>query len=337
MPKKPKQTPRYLPSSLPSGAELYKAGVYAENQKFGRSKEEARQLVLSEPPAEPADIEITGLSLTVAEDKALSALQILLHRTGYQGNLQATEVESAIYQGRFTLPRLQFTPSEYLEAYGLKQHKGKYRGWQREEALQALQLLAEKQRTIVYKRARYHGKGQARKKLYDVIRHKGTILQIVEGYKDLEEEEATRIEAGEVLPGRVRKLAIQFGPLIMDNIETFFLLKPAKLHQEIEDLLGPKRISRSVSLFIEWLLIWNRTPVKIRRDELARRLRLHNLIEQRKPSELKRQLLECCETAKALGFLLEYREDAFGVLTFQLNPERCKRLGQEAEEAEAAK
>lgn len=71
----------------------------------------------------------------------------------------------------------------------------------------------------------------------------------------------------------------------------------------------------------------------IPREDLARKLRLDNLIRQRKPSELKRQLLECYETAEALGYHLKYEEDAFGMLIFQLNPERCKRLGQKEEEA----
>ncbi len=330
--------PRYLPSSLPSSSELYKAGMYAELQKLGQPKEEAHQLVLSESSEEAGDIEIRGLDLTVSEDKALSALQILLHRTDYQGNLEAKEVTSSSYQRDYRLPRLQFTPSDFFEAYGLKQYKGRYQGKQREEALEALKSLAKKPRTITYKRARWHGKGQGRKRLYDVIRHTGPIIELMEDYRDLEEEEAARIEAGEGPTGRVTRLAVQFGPLIVDDIETFFLLKPVSLHREIEELLGSKRISRSISLFIVWLLKWNRTPVRIHRDELAIRLRLHNLLEQRKPSELQRRLLECIDAAEALGYLLEYKEDTFGVYTFTLNPERNKRLGQkEEEEAETPK
>ena len=332
MAKKPKQQPGALTPQLPAGGVLYKAGLYAELQKFGQSKEEAHQLILSEPPAEPGDITIRGLDFTLSESKAFSALQILLDRTDYQGNLQAKEVDSSAYQGRFRLPGLQFTPSEYFEAYGLKQYGGRYHGKQTQEALEALKSLAKKPRTVSYKRAHWHGNGQSRRKLYRVIRHTGPIIELMEDYQGLEEAEAARIEAGEGLPGRVTRLAVQFGPLIVDNIESFFLLKPAMLHREIEDLLGSKRISRSVSLFIEWLMTWSRTPVKIRRDELARRLNLDYLIEQRKPTKLKEQLLECCETARALGFLLEYKEDAFGLFTFRLNPKRVMRLGYKEEE-----
>ncbi len=334
MAKKPKpqqpQQPGAFSSGLPASGEHYRAGLYAEQQKFGRPKKET-QLLLSESPAEPSDIEITGLDLTVSEDKAFSALQILVSRTDYQGNLPGKEVTSLGYQGSFRLPRLQFTPSEYFEAYGLRQHGGRYHGKQTQDALEALKSLAEKPRLIIYKRARWHGNGKSRRKLYDVIRHRGPIIQLLEGYKDLEEQEAARLEAGEELPGRVTRLAVQFGPLLVDNLPTFFLMKPAKLYQEIEEHLGAKRISRSVSLFIQWLLTMNLRTVKIARENLARKLRLNNLIEQRKPTELKRQLLECYETARTLGFLLEYKEDDFGMLTFRLNPERCKRLGQKEE------
>jgi len=330
--KKPKtqqsQQPGAFSTSLPASPELYKVSVRSELQKLGQAKDKARQLILSESPAEPADIEILGLDLTVSEDKALSALQILLHRTGYQGNLQAEEVDSLAYKGHYKLPRLQFTPSEYFEAYGLRQYGSGYYGKQRKEAEEALKSLAEKPRLIIYKRASWHGNGKGRKKLYDVIRHRGPIIQLLEGYKNLEEQEAARLEAGEELPGRVTRLAVQFGPLIVDDIETFFLLKPATLHREIEKHLGAKRISRSVSLFIQWLLTMNLRTVTVAREDLARKLRLNNFIEQRKPSQLKLQLQECFETAKALEYLLEYTEDDFGMLTFRLNPERCKRLGQ---------
>ncbi len=332
MARKPKpQQPGAL-TPQPAGGELYKASLHGERQKLGRSREEVHQLVLSEPPPEPAELLNSGLDFTVSEDRAYTALQKLLDRTGYQGNLEPVEVRSSGYQRDYRLPTQEFTPSEYFEAYGLKQHKGRYQGKQREEALEALKSLARKPRTILYKRTRWQGKGQSRKKVYDYIRHTAPILELMEDIRGVEEEEAARLEAGEDLPGRVTRLAVRPGPLFVDDIEGYFLLKPASLHREIEDHFDSKRYSPSVLRFISWLLMWNRTPVQIHRENLAERLRLKNLLEQRKPSQLKRQLQECIDVAQALDFLLEYKEDAFGVFTFKLNPKRNKRLGQKEEE-----
>ncbi len=331
-PRQPKQQPGAFSSGLPSGSELYKAAMYAELQKLGRSKEETRQLVLSETPTEPAECLDIGLDFTVSEHKAFSALQKLLDKTGYQGNLPAKEVHSPGYQRDYQLPALQFTPTEYFEAYELKQYKGRYQGKQREEALEALKSLANKSRTILYKRARWHGNGQSRRKVYDYIRHTGPILELMEDIRGVEEEETARVEAGEELPGRVTRLAVQFGPIFVEDIESFYLLKPAGLHREIEDLLGSKRYSPSVLHFISWLLMRKSTPARIQRDVLAWRLRLQYLLEQRKPSQLQLRLQECMDVAKTLGFLLEYKENDFGVFTFKLNPARNTKLSQQQEE-----
>ncbi len=322
--------PRYLPSSLPAPGPSYKAGGYAELQKFGKGSE-VKQLLLSEPEAsEPVDLEVAGLDFTVSEDKAFSALQILLDSTNYQGNEQGQETYSSRFKGSYMLPRLSFTYSEYFEAYGLKKYGGRYQGAVAKEALEALRSLAEKHRTIAYKRSRYESSGKARKKVYDIIRYKGPLIEIVEGYQGLNEEEASQVMAGVDMPGRVTRLAVQFGPLVVDTIDTFYLIKPVDLHKKIEDLFGGKRYSPAVPLFVNWLLMKNRKTWQIRKEELAHVLRLDYLLEQRKPAMLQKRLEECCETAKALGYLLEYREDEYGkLLILKLNPKRCGRISSE--------
>ncbi len=77
----------------------YRAGLYAEQQKFGNTKN--RQLLLFEAGREvdaQERPEVYGLDLTVSEDKALSALQLLLHRTDYKGNVPGMEVRSQDYK-----------------------------------------------------------------------------------------------------------------------------------------------------------------------------------------------------------------------------------------------
>jgi hypothetical protein len=308
---------------------LYQASMHAELQKF-RNPTKARQLLLSEgvkgEELEQA-LEATGLDLSVSEDRALSAVQKLLHKTGYQGH-QAKQVDSDAFHWSGSLPTLVVTYPEYLEAYGLA---GRYEGHQAMEAIEALESLA-KPRRLVFQRSKWVGEGKGREKRFDVIVITKPLLSITRGYKDLTPEEAKAVREGQELAGRV-KLAIEAGPLLVMDIKSFFLLKPANLHEEIQAFLGSKgRISRAISLFIELLLTWNKATMKIARDKLAERLSLHKWIEHRKQARLEQTLQECFRVAKALRYLLDWEQDAFGVLTFSLNPERCKRVGTEGEE-----
>jgi len=96
-----------------------------------------------------------GLSLSLTENKALFALQKLLDKTNYKGNIEsrdATPENSFQYVGN--LPRIQFTPAEFLEAFGLRRNYSA-RGYQefnsneRSEAMKALRALADRKYRII--------------------------------------------------------------------------------------------------------------------------------------------------------------------------------------------
>lgn len=315
---------------------LYRAGMYQELQKFGKTpkgKEQARQLLLTEGlegTELDSQIEITGLDLTVAEDKALHACLRLLDQTGYQGNLPPLEMYSQAYRGSYTLPRLQISWPEYLEAYGLQ---GNTKGKARKDAIDALEALQQPRRIVYSRRRPYSEKG---KKLYEAIVTQSPVIKLSKIYPELDEEEMEQLRAGHDLPGRVTSLVIEFSPLLIDRIESFYLLKPVGLFDEIEEYLGSKRYSPAVSLFAQWLLTKNYTPVRIAKELLAEKLRLHALLEQRKPSLLQSRLQQAIDTSLAMELLLGYDQDDFGVYTFHLNPERCLRIAssQPAEDEE---
>lgn len=339
--KRDKSQPRAISQELPvERGGFYRAGMYQELQKFG-GQDQVRQLLLSEGllEADEQGIEITGLDLSEGEDKALHACLSLLDKTDYKGNLPPEETTPRGYKERLLLPRLQISWPEYFDAYGLKRIEGRFTGKARGEAIEALEGL-ERPRRIAYRRQRWEGKGSSRKALSDVIVTHSPLLRLSKVYKGLEEEEADQVMAGRDIPGRVTSLVIEFSPLLVDRIESFFLLKPITLYQEIDDHWGSKRKSPAVPLFIQWLLTKNRTPYKIAKKHLAKKLKLYSLLEQRKPGLLEKRLQECIQTALALGYLLSSEEDTFGVYTFYLNPERCKRIhleqpGQEEEEQES--
>lgn len=326
------QQPRSLSQELAiQQPGLYRAGLYQELQQFG-NRDRARQLLLSEMGLNGQDLEaqvdMTGLDLSVGEQKALHACLILLDETGYQGNRPPRELIPQGYSEPFDIPRLAVTFSEYLEAYGAPK-KGKGRIL----ALEDLESLTQSRR-VAYKRRRWEGQGKKRREIWDAIVTHTPLIILHEGYKDLGSER----EADQALAGRSRSrvthLVIEFSPLLIDQVNSFFLLKPISLFREIEGHLGGKRYSPAVPLFLKWLMTKNRTPWRISKELLAERLRLYSLIDQRKPSLLDQRLQQAIDTAMALGYLLEWDLDEFGMYTFQLNPERCLRIGQPGEDEE---
>lgn len=330
------QQPRAITSDSLAIQPYFRGSMFAELQKFP-NKEKTRQLILGETDIQELDniVETYGLDLTVSEDRALHAIQVLLDRTDYQGNIPGEEIYSTAFKYQGFLPRLSITYAQYYEAYGIQRAKdNRYHGAQAEEALQALRSLT-KTRIICYKRRRWEGKGKSKELKTDIIRVTLPLIQLTEGFVGLDEEEAAQVLAGQELPQkRQTRLVIEVSPLLVDQIDSFYLLKPTALHNEIKQLLGAKRISRAVSLFIEWLLTKNSRTVRIPRGDLAERLRLDYLIDQRHQERLDSRLQEAFQTAKGLGYLLDYQEEPTGLLVFTLNPVRCKRIEQGRPEEE---
>lgn len=301
----------------------YRAGMYVELQKFGDSKRDQLMLWPDDQEQElPSPVTVTGLDLSVSEDRALSAIQILLDRTDYQGNRASRPVQSPAYQGAYDLPILAVTYPEYLEAYGLTRGASGHfsRRWQ-DEALEALESLAQA-RHICYRRRKVV-KG---KELVDVIRHTGPVLEITRGWSDLVQEEADAVERGADLPERMRGMVITVSPLVVEGLRTFFLLKPVELHNEIKQLRG-SRAPRAVSLFIQWLLTLDKSTWQVARETLIDKLRLSDLYHrQRQKARVDKQIQEALATAKELAYLLTYQEERPGVIKLTLNPERCSRI-----------
>jgi len=305
----------------------YRAGMHTELQKFGQ-KDETIQLMLGEDTSlqDMREVEVFGLDLSVSEDKALSAIQILLDQTDYQGNLPGEQIESTAYQYDGFIPKISMTFSEYYEAYGLKKIRDQYQGRQAQEALHALRSLAETRR-ICYRRRKRVGKGKASRLVNDVIRVHKPLISFMEGYKDLEEDEAQQVIDGQDLPQkRQTKLVIEVSPLLVDQIDSWYTLKPTTLHTEIQALLPGRRISRTISLFIEWLLTLDKQSMKISKSNLATKLRLDSLIKQRKTSLIDKRIQEAIQVAKELEYLLDYKEEPIGLLDFTLNSKKCQRI-----------
>jgi hypothetical protein len=326
------QQPRAISTTQEQAVEPYiRASMHTEQQKFSLDAK-SRQLTLGEE-IDSLETVAYGLDLTESQDKALHAIQRLLSESNYKGDGQIP-LDSAEYKiyGSW-LPYLSMSYSDYYQAYGLEPAgDGRYHGAQVKQAREALESLTE-MRWMRYKKlsCKRDKKG---KPLYDLITVKKPLIQLqfIDSYHDITEEDIHKIASGQQLTEdkedrRVTRILLLPSPILIDEIDKHFLLKPAYLHDEIKALYPGKRISRYNSLFIELLLTVDIYPTwKIGKETLARKLNMDTLIENRQKSRVDNRIQEALETARELDFLLDYEEDATGLLTLRLNPERCSRV-----------
>lgn len=324
------QQPRAVSTTQEQAVEPYiRASMHTEQQKFDIGTQ-SRQLILGEDIGS-LEAASYGLDLTESQDRALHAIQRLLAASNYKGDGQypLDSAEFKIYDSY--LPYLSMSWTDYYQAYGLEPAgDGSYHGAQVRQAREALESLTE-MRWMSYRKL--SGKYEDGKPLYDFIRVKKPLIQLelMDNYHDITEEDIQKILSGQKLTEnkedrRVTKILLLPSPILIDEIDSFYLLKPASLHDEIKALYPGRRISRYNSLFIELLLTVNIADWKIGKETLARKLNMDTLIDNRQKSRVDKRIQEALETAKELDFLLDYDEEPTGLLILKLNPERCSRV-----------
>jgi hypothetical protein len=258
-----------------------------------------------------------GLSLSLTENKALFALQKLLDKTNYKGNIDgrnATPENSFRYNG--FLPRIQFTPAEFLEAYGLKRTMTG-RGYQefnnneRNEAMKALRALADRKFKILYERKRWDKKG---KDVTDVIITESSLIQIIWGLIGLTAEEKKKWDDGRFSENELMDrstVAVEFAPILVDQIDGYFILIPSSFYEDIKAQVPAAKYSQYIPMFLEWLILqaeiqrraktgWK---IEINYKKLAEKLGMGKLIKQRKSKEIQANLQECYDIAIKLGYI----------------------------------
>jgi len=318
-----KAQPKAAKPGLSTPPGLYRAGMHTELQKFGGKGQLSLLEEAGYSKEEIADILVVkGLeSLALDESRALSAIQILLDETDYKGHVLVREYYSSEYKA--IVPELQVmaTYSDIQRALGIDgDTPGHHRQFQ--QALKGFEKLAEP------KRITYHRQGRAGVPSATIVTERA-LITVDKWYRGLTEEEAGEVHEGK--EKRASGLIFTIGYLLLDGIEDYYTLKPKTLHKQIQALYDKKRISRSLPLFIEWLLTLDKPIWKISYDSLAEKLRLERLLVERKGGgKQKKRLLvmldECYEVARELGFLLEYHQDGTGHVVLKLNPEQCHRV-----------
>lgn len=311
-----------------AAAPLVKAGLHIENQKWGHRPKPYQQSLfdgLSDDVSkdiQEKSISVIGIDITQAQNQALHAIQALLTKTNYMGNIPGMEMIDAAFKFSGRLPAIEFTPAEYLEAYGLTKYqtgrgKDEYSSAERALALGALVDLAKKSFLFVYKRHYWkeNEKTKQREQVIDRIETIDPLIKIMRGWEALTRAEDKGLDAGTATQKTDEKLtsiAIQPAPVMVQDINNFFVLKAANWAQEIK-FLAP-HASKYTYRFIEWLIgkaeLTRRAKeplvVKIGLEDLAYNLRMDAYVKTRQFKRIRQILTKSYKIAQDLGYLLSY-------------------------------
>lgn len=330
---------------------LVKIGMHAELRKFGEKPKPSQLLLFdllnpdTKQEVEKHKIEVIGIDNTQAQNRALFAIQKLLYETNYKGNLKGHEVgRDNSFKFKGYLPILKFTPAQYLEAYGVGKRETargymEFNANERAEALQALRDLHDKRYLFYYERKNWikNSKGQSEER-FDVIKTVRPLITITEGYEALTRPERDIVKSGESTQetdAKLKYIVLEPCPILVDQIDKYFVLKPANCYQEVKLLVG--KASKYVYLFIDYLLTeaeLNRRKntgwiIKLNYETLAYKLRMDSYIKRRRTKRIRQTLNRCYEIAKQLGYLLDYRTIqgvTQEVEELTLNPEKFRKV-----------
>ncbi len=337
-----------------------KTSLHTELQKFGSTPKKQGSLFDLLPKSLDDEvnkdifeyrIEVVGIDDTKGQNQALFAIQKLLNDTGYKGNIDGKTLSREDNSFKFMgyLPMMKFTPSQFLEAYGIGKRetargRWEYNANERVEALKALRELSMKKYLFFYKRKHW----KDGKEVYDLITTVRSLFNIVEGYESLDKAEVELIQGSKRTSEVEEKLGfivIEPCPLLIDQIDTYFVLKPANYYQEIKLLVG--RTSRHATLFIDYLIAevtkkeiaakgndinWT---IELNYETLAYKLRMNKYLETKQVKRIRKELEKCYDLAKQLGYLLEYETVSGKTKELEklvLNPDKFRRIKEIDEE-----
>lgn len=340
---------------------LIKTGLHTELQKFGGKDKKLSSMMklLTENnesikgEIEEYKIDVIGIDITKVQNQALFAVQVLLDETNYKGHSKTSELKKETNSFKFSgeLPIIRFTPAKYLDAFGVnkkvtKREKFEYHGNQRSEALKALEDLSKKKYLFHYKK-KYWKEG---KEVYDIVTTVRNLYNLTYKYEAVNKNEIALLKEEKTTSSLEKKLSfieLEPCPLLVDQMQTYFVLKPANFYQEIN--LELDRPSKQVVLFIEFLIaevtkkeMFSKSKneemewkIEISIENLVYKLRMESLLEGNRISRIKTQLKKCYDSAKKLGYLVEEinpGKDLKSIEKLVLNPDKFRRVKEISEE-----
>jgi hypothetical protein len=305
--------------------DLVKVSTHLESQKPGKLEYIQYDLfnMFKDKPditkeIETQGIKTVGLDLSKAENVALFALQKLLYQSRFKGNNPPNELISFSpwakgHEPIPEVPRLSFSPAEYFEAYGVTKFKTgrgfmEYSKAESQAALRALASLATRSLIIKYERKFKRVKN---KRLTQSIETVANLIKIYAGKEQIEHIIGDKVKKTD---SKLTFITIDFLPLFFDQIENYFILKPANLHETIRAKF-PKAGQFLINL-IDYLYLQanhkirtdNPLIIEIEPVNMAAVLRMDSYLKPRLlTTKIRSTLNRIYKQAKELGYLTDYR------------------------------
>jgi hypothetical protein len=283
--------------------ECIRVSIHSEALKFGQMpdpiKPDLKDLLTNKTvlaAAQKEGITSIGYNLGYAQDRALFAVQKLLDRTDFKGNVKPEKCrQPKVYHYYDLLPVLNIKLSEYLEVYGVRnqkteRHKLEFSPQARRVAVAALESLSDQRWLLSYDKSR----GEDNRK-----------MERVEAVAPL-----IRLErkTGD------RNIRITPNPVLVDHIDSYFILKP----ESIFSMAGNRSVTRL--RFLEFLLYYaemkrreevrekqaSNYEVRLQSDAVAHRLRLESALSANQRARLRHTLSDLYEFGVHVGLLDSY-------------------------------
>lgn len=355
------------PVVVPPKIPFIPASLHTEKQKFDCIPFESLYWGTAQRAKEVYGLQEVGLDLTQAQSQALWAIQKLLWETKYEGNPSAFIGQSA----------LKVTPAKYLEAYGVSKYQTsrgymEFSGEERRQALQALGDLVRNHIFVYYDLVWWEKKGG--QVVVRRPRHPretiDSLIEIKQGPKALMRQVAKLLDSGKatketddrrkiiidtkweelgalldsIEPAKEtddKAIVLLPSPILVAQIENYFVPKPLNYRQEIKLLVGHG--SKYIYNFIDYLLtqVAEREShsrgggnedwlINISLKDLAYALRMNSWIKTRNWKQIRGSLKKCYETAQKLGYIISYEIDIPGkketLDRLTLNPKKFGRM-----------
>lgn len=300
---------------------IIKSPMHLEALKHGRRPNPQLKLPILEEGMPP--VEVIGLNLDKKHYHALNAIQKILSETKYKGNAPGTELDgNNTFKFTGYLPKIRFSRSQYLESYGVTKYetsrgKWEFSGREGEEALSALKDLATQNHLIVVRKKRWENG----RELIDRIQAITPIIHMYEGWEGLTEKEDKELNDNietKKVKEKHKGFLIEPCPLLVEQIETYFVLKPANMYQEIK--LKFPYASKYVYMFIDWIIHESHLKkgknnkkewpefLEIGQETLAYNLRLDCYIKSRNWKRIDQILKKCIQISVDLGWVNKHEE-----------------------------
>lgn len=298
---------------------IIKSSMHLESLKHGRKPDPQMKMPFYEDGKPP--IEVIGLNLEKKHYHALNAIQKILQETKYKGNVPGTELDGQ-NNFKFTgyLPKIRMSRAQYLDAYGVTKHessrgKSEFSGKEVEEALSALKDLHTQNHLIISRRKRWENE----KELIDRIQTISPIIRIYEGWEGLTKSEDDCLNENaesEKIKEKHKGFLVEPCPLMIDQINEYFLLKPANMYQEIK--LKFPNASKYSYVFLDWIIHeahlkkgksnpkdWPEA-LEISLESLASSLRLDCYVKSRNWKRIDQIISKCIQIAMGLGWICKH-------------------------------